>query len=102
MKRTTFNIRQVSGELLAKQGYIFRLPYPKRALFAVAKEGNTINSSLRWVVSEMSSGLAVAFGKWDGTRKAAMAQAAKNVRDYGAKNMKREADEAIAEEGRAN
>ena len=102
MKRTTFNIRRTTGKLLQKQGYTFQLPYPKRALFAVAKEGNIINSSLRWVVTEMSSGLAVAFGKWDGTRKETIARAEVNLRQYGAREMYRYAKESIAEYGKAN
>ena len=99
MKRTTFNIRQTTGKLLQRQGYTFRLPYPKRALFAIAKEGNVINSSKRWVVTEMTSGLAVAFGKWDGTRKDAITRAKVNLRRYGARNMKCYAKESIAEHG---
>ena len=102
MKRATFNIRQQSGELLQKQGYVFRLSYPKRALLAVAKEGNVINSSIRWVVSEMSSGLGVAFGKWDGTRKAVILEAARILRHVGAKKLKQYAAEAVALQGKAN
>ena len=102
MTRSTFNIRQTTGKLLQKQGYTFQLPYPKRALFAIAKEGNVINSSKRWVVTEMSSGLAVAFGKWDGTRKEAIARAEINLRKYGAREMKRYAKESIVEHGKAN
>ena len=102
MKRETFNIRQTTGKLLQKQGYIFQLPYPKRALFAVTKEGNTINSSLRWVVSETSTGFAVAFGKWDGTRKDTIARAEKILKQVGAKKLYQQVAEIVAEHGAAN
>ena len=102
MKRATFNIRQTTGGLKQKQGYIFNLPYPKRVLFAVAKEGNDINSSIRWVVSELSTGLAIAFGKWDGTRKAAVAKAIERLRQVGAKSLKQQIDIAITEQGKTN
>jgi len=78
------------------------LPYPKRPLFAAAKEGNVINSSLRWVITEMSSGYAVAFGEWDGTRKDATARATRQIRRFGAKEMMRIAKEIISEFGKAN
>ena len=95
MKKATFNIRRTSGKLLQKEGYIFRLPYPKRVLFAVTKEGNTINSSLRWVVTEMSSGYACGFGQWDGTRKATIAQVQKALHRIGAKKIQEYIKEAI-------
>ena len=99
MKRTTFNIRQTTGKLLQKQGYTFRLLYPKRVLFAVAKEGNDINSSTRWVVSEMSTGYACGFGQWDGTRKATIASVQESLRRIGARKIQSYIKEAIVLHG---
>ena len=96
METIIFNIRQTTGTLLQKTGYVFRLPYPKRALLAIAKEGN------RWVVSELSTGYAIAFGKWDGTRKATIAKAAKILQRVGARKLKQYTDEIITEQGKAN
>lgn len=103
MKSATYNIRQrVENKLKQKQGYTFRLPYPKRFLFAVAKEENTINSYVRWVVSEYSTGFAIAFGRWDGTRKAAIARAQVNLNKVGARELKRLVDIETAAHGKAN
>lgn len=102
MKQTIFNIRQTTGKLKQKQGYVFSLPYPKQVLFAVAKEGNSINCSIRWVVSEFTTGLAVAFGKWDGTRKAVIAKATKRLRQIGAESLKQQIDIVITKQDKAN
>jgi len=102
MKRAIFNIRQMSGKLLQKHGYVFCLSYPKRVLFAIAKEENEINSSVRWVVSEMSTGLAVAFGKWDDTRKATITKAPTALRKIGAKALFLQIKETIQKHGKAN
>ena len=99
MKQVTFNIRQYTGGLLEKRGYLFNLSYSKGFTFAVIKEGNEINSSIRWVVSEISTGYAVAFGKWDGTRKAAISGAKKILRKVGANQLKVYVYEIIAEHG---
>ncbi len=102
MKKTILNIRQTTGKLKQKQGYVFHLSYPKQPLFVIAKEGNNINSSIRWVVSEMTSGLAIAFGQWGGTRKQTIVEAETILRKIGARKLQRQAKEAVKEHGLAN
>ena len=102
MKQATFNIRQNDGNLKQKQGYIFHLFYPKRFTFVTAQESNSINSSMRWNVSELSTGFAVYQGKWDGTRKAAIEQAEKILRKVGAAKFAHTTRSVIELHGKAN
>ena len=64
MKRLTFNIRTSDG-LIEKTGYAVEYDsHYSTYKFAVHQISNSINSSKRWIVTELSTGLSLGGDNW--------------------------------------
>lgn len=84
MKRLNYNGRTETGELLPHNGYdVTDIVNISSLRFGVHKEGNNINSSKRWVVTELSSGFAICAGDWDKPRIDALQKAQEIIEKYG-------------------
>lgn len=107
MKRLVFNTRTEAGDLVEQKGYAFELRRYAPLQFALYKSKCPINSNIRWVVVELSSGFAVGGNRWDRgqTQKAAIAEAVEILDRYGKAEVMAHVDTALkkhAISGRAN
>lgn len=108
MKQTTFNIRTDDGTE-EKTGYRFIYPDYRDYEFAVHQQDNSINSEKRWIVTELSTGLAIGGNNWQKgkTRKAAISEAKEILDRVGKAALDKRVAETISQHyaivsGRAN
>ena len=77
MKKAQFDTRLSDQTTTTRNGYLFDYPDYPNYHFATYLASNNINSSKRWIVVELSSGLAIGGNNWQQgqTRKSAIQEA---------------------------
>jgi len=93
MRKISFNICSNEGVKTLVFGYALDNPFGLS--LGIDKEGNNIDSSKRWCVTELVSGFILATGDWGGTRQQARDRAFARVQQYGVAEVKRRVDNAI-------
>ena len=64
MKKIEFDTRSEDGSIPHRKGYFALLPGYERYLFGIYRASNIINSATRWIIVELSTGLAVGGNNW--------------------------------------
>lgn len=77
MRKAQFDTRSDDGTVKTRTGYLFDWSDIPGYHFAIYRASNNINSSKRWIVIELSTGLAIGGNNWQNgqTRKQAIIEA---------------------------